>query len=136
MNKATTEARSVIVEREIPFAPEKIWRALTQPHLIEEWLMKTDFKPVVGHRFDFRADWGSVDCQVLTIEPNKTLAYTWAAYGLESVVTWTLTPTSTGTHLRMEQVGFRQDQQQAYQGAKYGWQRFFANLEQVLARTA
>ena len=135
MNETSAETRSVVVEREISHPPEKIWRALTQPHLIEEWLMKTDFKPVVGHRFDFRADWGSVDCQVLTIEPNKTLSYTWAAYGLESVVTWTLTPTSTGTHLRMEQSGFRQDQQQAYQGAKYGWQRFFANLEQVLART-
>jgi hypothetical protein len=30
--------------------------------------------------------------------------------------------------------GFRSDQQQADQGAKYGWQQFFANLEQVLAR--
>ena len=135
MSKPEIATRTVIVEREIPFPPEKIWRALTQPQLIEEWLMQNDFKPVVGHRFDLRADWGSVDCQVLAIEPNKTLAYTWAAYGLESVVTWTLTPTSTGTRLRMEQSGFRDDQQQAYQGAKYGWQRFFANLEQVLART-
>jgi uncharacterized protein YndB with AHSA1/START domain len=135
MSKPEIATRAVIVEREIPFSPEKIWRALTQPQLIEEWLMQNDFKPVVGHRFDLRADWGSVDCQVLAIEPNKTLAYTWAAYGLESVVTWTLTPTSTGTRLRMEQSGFRDDQQQAYQGAKYGWQRFFANLEQVLART-
>ena len=135
MSKPEIATRTVIVEREIPFPPEKIWRALTQPQLIEEWLMQNDFKPEVGHRFDLRADWGSVDCQVLAIEPNKTLAYTWAAYGLESVVTWTLTPTSTGTHLRMEQSGFRDDQQQAYQGAKYGWQRFFANLEQVLART-
>jgi len=129
------ETRSVVVEREIPFPPEKIWRALTQPQLIDEWLMKSDFKPVVGHRFDFRADWGSVDCQVLAIEPHKTLSYTWAAYGLESVVTWTLTPTGMGTHLRMEQSGFQPDQQQAYQGAKFGWKRFFANLEQVLART-
>ena len=96
--------------------------------------MKNDFKPIVGHRFDLRADWGSVDCRVLAIEPNKTLSYTWAAYGLESVVTWTLTPTSTGTRLRMEQSGFRPDQQQAYQGAKHGWQRFLASLEQVLAR--
>ena len=134
MSKPEIATRSVIVEREIPFPPEKIWRALTQPQLIEEWLMQNDFKPEVGHRFDFRADWGSVGCQVLAIEPNKTLSYTWAAYGLESVVTWTLTATSTGTHLRMEQSGFRDDQQQAYQGAKYGWQRFFANLEQVLAR--
>src|SRR5437016_3622364 len=60
--------------------------------------------------------------------------YTWAAYGLESVVTWTLSPTSTRTHLRMEQSGFRPDQQQAYQGAKGGGQQFFAALEQVLAR--
>jgi uncharacterized protein YndB with AHSA1/START domain len=134
MTSTATETRSVIVEREIAFPPEKIWRALTQPHLIEEWLMKNDFKPVVGHSFNLRADWGAVDCQVQTLELNKTLSYTWAAMGLESVVTWTLTPTGTGTHLRMEQSGFRPDQQQAYQGAKYGWQRFFANLEQILAR--
>ncbi|HEY7549408.1 MAG TPA: SRPBCC domain-containing protein [Hyphomicrobiaceae bacterium] len=134
MNETPAETRSVVVEREMPYPSEKIWRALTQPHLIEEWLMKNDFKPVVGHRFDLRADWGSVDCRVLTVEPNKTLSYTWAAYGLESVVTWTLAPTSTGTRVRMEQSGFRPDQQQAYQGAKGGWRRFFAALEQALAR--
>ena len=97
--------------------------------------MKNDFKPAVGHRFNLRADWGAVDCQVLAVEPNKMLSYTWAAYGLASVVTWTLTPSSTGTHLRMEQSGFRPDQQQAYHGAKAGWPRFFAALEKVLART-
>jgi uncharacterized protein YndB with AHSA1/START domain len=75
-----------------------------------------------------------VDCQVLVVEPNKTLSYTWAAYGLESVVTFTLTPTIGGTHLRMEQSGFRRDQGQAYGGARMGWQQFFANLEQTLAR--
>ena len=134
MSEPATETRSVVVEREIAFPPEKIWRALTQPHLIEEWLMKNDFKPVVDHRFSLRADWGAVDCQVLTVEPNRTLSYTWGAYGLGSVVTWTLTPTSTGTRLRMEQSGFRSDQQQAYQGARAGWPRFFAALEQLLAR--
>ena len=77
---------------------------------------------------------GAVDCQVLAVEPNKTLSYTWAAYGLESVVTWTLTPTHSGTRLRMEQSGFRPDQQQAYQGAQGGWPRFLAALEQVVAR--
>ena len=97
--------------------------------------MKNDFTPVVGDRFKLSADWGSVDCKVLAVEPNKTLSYTWEAFGLESVVTWTLTATSTGTHLRMEQSGFRSDQPRYYQGAKVGWQRFFANLEQVLART-
>jgi uncharacterized protein YndB with AHSA1/START domain len=134
MSEKSTETLSVVVEREMPHPPEKIWRALTQPRLIEEWLMKNDFKPVVDHRFSLRADWGSVDAQVLIVEPNRTLSYTWAAYGLESVVTWTLTPTSTGTHVRMDQSGFRPDQQQAYQGAKGGWPQFFAALEQVLAR--
>jgi uncharacterized protein YndB with AHSA1/START domain len=134
MGNAATETLSVIVEREIAFPPEKIWRALTQPQLIAEWLMQNDFKPVVDHRFRLSADWGAVDCQVVAIEPNKTLSYSWEGMGLESVVTWTLTPTSAGTHLRMEQSGFRSDQQQAYQGAKFGWPRFLANLEQVLAR--
>jgi uncharacterized protein YndB with AHSA1/START domain len=134
MTETTTAIRSVIIERDLPHPPERIWRALTQDHLIEEWLMKNDFKPVVGHRFNLRADWGAVDCQVMAVEPNKTLSYTWGAFGLESIVTWTLTPTGTGTHLRMEQSGFRSDQQQAYQGAKAGWPRFFAALEQVLAR--
>jgi uncharacterized protein YndB with AHSA1/START domain len=113
MTEAKTAARSVVVEREMPYPAEKVWRALTQGPLLEKWLMKNDFQPVVGHRFNFRADWGAVDGQVLAVEPNKTLSYTWAAYGLESVVTWTLTPTSTGTQLRMEQSGFRPDQQQA-----------------------
>jgi uncharacterized protein YndB with AHSA1/START domain len=134
MNQPATETLSVVVEREIAYPPEKIWRALTQPHLIAEWLMKNDFSPVVGHDFKFSADWGAVDCQVRAVEPNKTLSYTWGAYGLESVVTWTLTPSGAGTHLRMEQSGFRTDQKQAYHGARHGWQQFLGNLEQVLAR--
>lgn len=134
MSLTATEIRTVVVEREFAHAPEKIWRALTQPHLIAEWLMKSDFQPVADHRFKFTADWGSVDCQVLEIEPQKTLAYTWAAHGLESVVTWTLTATGAGTRLRMEQKGFRPDQEQAYQGAQFGWQKFFGSLEQVLAK--
>jgi uncharacterized protein YndB with AHSA1/START domain len=134
MNATSAETLSVVIEREMGFPPERIWRALTQPHLIEAWLMKNDFKPVLGHRFDLRADWGTVECRVVVVEPNRTLSYTWAAYGLESVVTWTLTPSSTGTHLRMEQSGFRPDQQQAYQGARGGWPRFLAALEQLLER--
>jgi uncharacterized protein YndB with AHSA1/START domain len=134
MTDAAIETRTVVVEREIPHAPEKIWRALAQPQLIEEWLMKNDFQPVVGHKFNLRGDWGAVDCQVLKIQPLRTLSYSWAAHGLESVVTWTLIPTSRGTMLRMEQSGFRADQEQFYQGAKMGWSNFFAKLEQVLAR--
>ena len=134
MNATTQQLRSVVVEREFPYPPEKLWRALTQPHLIEAWLMKSNFMPLAGHRFSFSADWGSVDCEVTELEQNRTLAYTWAAHGLESVVTWTLDPTDKGTNLRMEQSGFRPDQEQAYQGAKYGWQNFFNTLEQVMAK--
>jgi uncharacterized protein YndB with AHSA1/START domain len=141
MNKAATETLSVVVERELAAPPEKVWRALTQPHLIEEWLMKNDFKPAVGHRFNLSGEWGGVlDCEVLVLEPNRMLSYTWdfahadAAYNLKSVVTLTLTPTDTGTHLRMEQSGFRPDQKQAYGGARAGWSQFLAKLEQILAR--
>ena len=135
-----TETRSVVVEREMPHPPEKLWRALTQPHLIAEWLMKNDFAPTVGHRFKLRGEWGGVlDCEVLVVEPNRELAYTWnhahddPAFSLQSVVTFTLTPTATGTRLRMEQAGFRPDQRQAFGGANAGWQQMFAKLEQVAA---
>jgi len=141
VSNTATETRSVLVEREISHPPEKLWRALTQPHLIEEWLMTNDFEPVVGHRFNLRGGWGGVlDCEVLAVEPHRTLSYTWnfkhddAAFDLTSVVTFTLTPTSTGTHLRMEQVGFRPDQKQAFGGAKAGWRQFLESLDQLLAR--
>ncbi len=81
-----------------------------------------------------------LDCEVLTIEPHTTLSYRWdfanenPAFALKSVVTFTLTPTAKGTHLRVEQAGFRPDQKQAYGGARFGWQKYLANLEEVSAR--
>jgi uncharacterized protein YndB with AHSA1/START domain len=139
MNQAVNETLSVVVEREMAHPPEKIWRALTQQHLLEDWLMHNDFQPVVGHRFKLRGEWGGVlDCEVLEVEPRKRLSYSWnfddPANGLQSVVTWTLAPKGKGTQLRMEQAGFRPDRPQNYQGAKYGWQQFFGKLEQVLTR--
>ena len=142
MNNTAAGQLAVVVEREFPFAPEKLWRALTQPHLIREWLMSNDFAPAVGHRFNLRGEWGGVlDCEVLAIEPHKALSYSWnfanddPAFNMQSVVTFTLAPTRTGTQLRMEQVGFRPDQKQAYGGARAGWQENFGKLEQLLART-
>ena len=133
MSRSTTETRAVVVERELAHPPEKVWRALTQPHLIGEWLMACEFAPDVGHRFRFNAEWGAIDCEVLTVEPHRSLAYTWTGMGLDSVVTWTLTPKDGGTHLRMEQVGFTADQEMAYRGATAGWPRFLDNLQGVLA---
>ena len=128
--------RSVVIEREIAHPPEKIWRALTQPHLIAEWLMQNDFVPATGHRFTLTADWGSVACEVLVLEPNKTLAYSWSAMGVETIVTFGLTPTKGGTHLRVEQSGFATDaaNDRYYSGAQFGWQKFIASLEEVVAR--
>jgi len=137
MNDTATEMRSVILERELPYPPEKLWRALTQPHLIAEWLMQNDFQPAVGHAFKLRAEpqpgWdGIIDCEVLVVDPLKKLSYTWNALSLESVVLFTLTPAESGTNLRMEHSGFRPDQQQAYGGAKYGWTKFLDNLDRIL----
>jgi uncharacterized protein YndB with AHSA1/START domain len=141
MNEKATEHRTVTIEREFPHSAEKIWRALTQPHLIEEWLMKNDFKPAIGHRFNLRGDWGGVlDCEVLAVEPNRRLTYSWnhahedPAFDLQSVVTFTLTPTDSGARLRVEQSGFRPDQRQAFGGAMAGWPRFLDKLDEVVAR--
>ena len=143
---AELSTRSIVIEREMPHAPEKIWRALTQAPLIEQWLMKNDFEAVKGRRFNFRAppqpNWNGVtDCEVLLVEPPVRLAYTWsasgeqAASGPKTVVTWTLEPTKSGTLVRMEHsgFGFGPDKERFYQGASYGWQRFVASLEKVLA---
>lgn len=133
-----TETQSVVVERDMPHPPAKVWHVLTQSYLIEEWLMKNDFKAVVGHRFNLDFEWGSVDCEVLAIEPQRTLSYTWHSGELESIVTWTLTPTDTGTRLRMEQTGFRPDdpgQARFIHGARGGWPRFFDAIADVLNRT-
>jgi uncharacterized protein YndB with AHSA1/START domain len=133
----TAATRSLVIERQLPHAPEKIWRALTQGALIKEWLMDNDFQPVVGHRFNFRStpmpNWnGIIGSEVLVVEPNKKLSYSWGSMGLESVVVWTLTPTGSGTLLRMEQSGFGPDQEANYQGASYGWKKFIGGLERVL----
>lgn len=135
-----TQTRTVTIERDFAHAPEKLWRALTQPHLIADWLMQNDFVPTLGHTFQLRGEWGGIlDCEVLAIEPERSLSYTWnfanddPAYALASVVTFTLTPTRNGTHLRVEQSGFRPDQKQAYGGAHAGWKQFLGKLEAVLA---
>ena len=140
MNATTAPAtHTLVIERDLPHPPQKVWRALTQSALIAEWLMANDFAPSVGHKFHFRStpmpQWnGVIDCEVRIVEPEKRLSYSWAALGLETVVTFTVSPNAAGTHLRMEQSGFRSDEDNNYRGATFGWQRFVGNLEQLLAR--
>ena len=139
--------RAVLVERRLPHAQDKVWRALTQGPLLEDWLMSNDFEPRVGHRFTFRMPpmegWNGVtDCEVLTVVPQRELSYTWnasgdeAATGLRTVVTWTLEPVDGGVLVRMEQSGFREQDQRNFMGAKYGWERNLGELERVVAKLA
>lgn len=135
------ETKNIVVERLMPHPPEKIWRALTQSHLIEEWLMKNDFQPRVGHRFQFRAQpvpgWSGVtNCEVLEVDAPKRLAYRWgdgseSDSGLKTIVTWTLTPQADGTHVRMEHSGFRPQDEGGYKGMGGGWPRILGGLERV-----
>jgi len=135
---ASGATRTLIIERELAHPPEKVWRALTEGTLIKQWLMDNDFELAVGHKFTFRStpvpNWnGIIESEVLVIEPMQKLAYTWSALGLGSVVTFTLTPTDAGTRLRMEHSGFGSDQDAAYKGANYGWQKFLGGLDRVVA---
>jgi len=146
MSDISIATRSLVVERVMPHPPEKICRALTLSPLIEEWLMKNDFQPVVGHRFNFRATpihgWNGVtDCEVLEVIPHQRLTYSWNASGdqaldgLKTIVTWTLTLRENGTHVRMEQSGFRLQDDAGYRGMGGGWPRILGRLEQVAARS-
>ena len=132
------EILALTFERILPHPVEKVWRALTQGPLLEDWLMRNDFEPVVGRPFSFRAEpmphWdGVVHCEVLECEPLRRLAYSWRAMGLNSVVTWTLTPFEGGARLVMEQSGFP-NTGGFYQGAQHGWGKMLDDLEPVLTR--
>jgi uncharacterized protein YndB with AHSA1/START domain len=102
----------VAITVEYPHLPEKVWRALTEPDLIAQWLMKNDFAPKVGHRFTFRTDPapgfdGIVHCEVLELIAPRKLSFSWRGGPLDTVATFELSPTATGTQLRFTQTGFR-----------------------------
>ena len=131
--------RLIGVEREFAHPLEKVWRALTEGPLLEQWLMKNEFAPVVGHRFQFRAEpnpyWnGIVDSEVLELTPPDRLVLRWDSAGQETVVTWTLRPTDKGVLLRMEQTGFKGLQEAYIKGAEYAWKKFVGQLEDVVAK--
>jgi uncharacterized protein YndB with AHSA1/START domain len=139
----TAPMRSLVFERFLAHPPQKVWRALTDRRLLEDWLMPGDFQPILGHRFSVQAaprpGWsGMTTCEVLTIEPFERLAYTWntARDGetstLETIVTWTLKTVEGGTLVRMEQSGFRADEVHAHTGASQAWPGFLDNLERLL----
>ena len=138
---APSQTEALTFEFDLHHPPDKVWRALTKPELLAEWLL-----PVVdgtlspGAAFTFKTQpypgWdGTVDCRVLEIDAPKTLSYSWVVGGmLDTVVTFKLTPTASGTHLLLVQSGFKPDQKQNFGGARYGWKMMGGKLVELLAR--
>ena len=137
---ARSQTASIAFELDLPHGPEKVWRALTDPALLTEWLLPvTGLKLDPGAAFTFNAPpqpgWdGLVNCRLLEIEAQRKLSYTWAVGAMDTVVTFTLTPTPAGTRLSLVQSGFREDQKQNFGGARYGWRLMGGRLEELLAR--
>ena len=140
----TVSTKSIVVERVMMHAPEKVWRALTLSPLMAEWLMQNDFEARVGHKFQFRATpvpgWkGITNCEVLEVDPPRRLVYAWgdgteSDSGLKTVVTWTLEPVPGGVRVRMEQSGFRPQDEGGYKGMSGGWPRIVERLEKVASQ--
>ncbi|MDQ3692513.1 MAG: SRPBCC domain-containing protein [Chloroflexota bacterium] len=137
-------SEAVVLEVEVKSPIERVWYALTDSATLAKWMLFTanDFKPVVGHAFQFReaAGWtGVVDCEVIAVDKPHRLAYTWVSGGESNlphatVVTWTLTEADGGvTRLHLEQSGFRSEAKQEIGGAKYGWMSMLDQLQSLLA---
>ncbi len=137
-----SQTDSISFEFELNHAPEKVWRALTDPVLLTEWLLPVvELKLEPGAAFLLKTQayppWdGTVNCRVIEIEAHKKLSYAWVvgAMGIDTVVTFTLTPTATGTRLSLVQSGFKPEQKQNFGGARYGWKAMGGKLVDVLAK--
>jgi len=139
---APSQTESITFEFDLQHAPEKVWRALTDPVLLTEWLLPVaGLKLEPGTAFTFKTEphpgWdGSVSCRMLEIEKHRRLSYTWVVgdMALDTVVSFTLTPTASGTRLSLVQSGFKPDQKQNFGGARYGWRMMGGKLVDLLAR--
>jgi uncharacterized protein YndB with AHSA1/START domain len=139
---APSQTESISFEFDLHHSPEKVWRALTDPVLLTEWLLpvvelQLELEP--GAEFTFKTQpypgWdGIVSCRILEVEAPRVLRYTWSVPFLDTVVTFTLTPTPTGTRLSLVQSGFKPDQKQNFGGARYGWRIVGGKLVDLLAR--
>jgi len=139
---APSQTDSIAFEFDLQHRPEKVWRALTDPVLLAEWLLPVfDLTLEPGAAFAFKTQphpgWdGTVNCRFLEIDAQKTLSYSWVVGDmvLDTVVTFTLTPTASGTRLSLVQSGFKPDQKQNFGGARYGWKMMGGKLVSLLAR--
>ncbi len=138
---APSQTESLSFEFDLQHPPAKVWRALTDPVLLTEWLLPViGLKLETGAAFTFKTQpypgWdGIVNCRILEIEAHRKLSYAWAVPFLDTVVTFTLTPTASGTRLSLVQSGFKQGQRQEFGGARYGWKMMGGKLVDLLGRT-
>lgn len=139
---AQAQTEALTFEFDLQHSPDKVWRALTDPALLAEWLLPViGFKLESGAEFTFKTQaypgWdGTVNCRLLEIEAPRKISYTWTVPFLDTVVTFTLEPTASGTRLHLVQSGFKSDQKQEFGGARYGWKMMGGKLVDLLARTA
>jgi len=137
---APSQTESLSFDFDLHHSPEKVWRALTDPVLLTEWLLPVvELKLEPGTAFTFKTQaypgWdGTVNCRVLEIEAPRKISYTWTVPFLDTVVTFTLTPTASGTRLSLVQSGFKSDQKREFGGARYGWKMMGGKLVDLLAR--
>jgi uncharacterized protein YndB with AHSA1/START domain len=138
---ARSQGESISFEFDLHHVPEKVWRALTDPVLLAEWLLPViDFKLEPRAAFTFKTQpqpgWdGTVNCRFVEIEAHRKLSYTWRVGDvIDTVVTFTLSPTASGTRLSLVQSGFKPDQKQNSGGARYGWKMMGGKLVDLLAR--
>src|SRR5437016_14005930 len=137
---ARSQTESISFELDLPHSPEKVWRALTDPALLAEWLLPVvDLKVEPGAAFTFKTQaypgWdGTVNCRFIAIEAQRKLSYAWSVPFLDTVVTFTLTPTASGTRLSIVQSGFKPDQRKEFGGARYVWKLMGCKRVDLLAR--
>ena len=137
---AAAQTECISFEFDLHHSPEKVWRALTDPVLLTEWLLPVvELKLEPGAAFTFKTKpypgWdGTVNCRVLAIEAHRTLSYAWVVGDMHTVVTFTLAPTASGTRLSLVQSGFKPDQKKNFGGARYGWKMMGGKLVDLLAR--
>ncbi len=137
---AQGQTDSLSFELDLPHGPQKVWRALTDPGLLTEWLLPVAHLPLEpGAAFTFQAPpqpgWdGMVNCRLVEIEAQKKLSYTWRVGDIDTVVVFTLTPLASGTRLSLVQSGFKESQKQNFGGARYGWRLMGGRLVSLLGR--
>jgi uncharacterized protein YndB with AHSA1/START domain len=138
--------RSIKHQFFFPHPPKAVWEYLTKAELLEQWLMKNDFQPVVGHEFQFRTNPipslnfdGICHCKVLEIVPLKKLSYSWKGgpgkgeITLDTVVVWKLEPKGTGTALFLDHSGFDKEENLSfYTGMTDGWAKNAQKMTNLL----